>query len=122
MAAAPGRGAVRRGGRLRGRHRDHQRDAGDHGSPAIRTSPIPALDFGGAPTGIDVRLVVATGIEPIINTGIAHREAGVGQVGAGTVRAPMGCFESCAAGAGGFTGGRLRLLSYAVPGSKARPG
>ena len=54
---------------------------------------IPALDFGGAPTGIDVRLVVATGIEPIINTGIAHRRAGVGQVGAGTVRAPLACFE-----------------------------
>jgi hypothetical protein len=54
---------------------------------------IPALDFGGAPTGIDVRLVAATGIEPIINTGIAHRRAGVGQVGAGTVRAPIACFE-----------------------------
>jgi Protein of unknown function (DUF1116) len=54
---------------------------------------IPALDFGGAPTGIDARLVVATGIEPIINTGIAHRQAGVGQVGAGTVRAPIACFE-----------------------------
>jgi hypothetical protein len=57
---------------------------------------IPALDFGGAPTGIDVRLVVATGIEPIINTGIAHRRAGVGQVGAGTVRAPIACFEHAA--------------------------
>jgi hypothetical protein len=54
---------------------------------------IPALDFEGAPTGIDVRRVAATGIEPIINTGIAHREAGVGQVGAGTVRAPVACFE-----------------------------
>jgi hypothetical protein len=54
---------------------------------------IPALDFGGAPTGIDVRLVVQSGIEPIINTGIAHRRAGVGQVGAGTVRAPIACFE-----------------------------
>ncbi|MGE3270284.1 MAG: DUF1116 domain-containing protein [Chloroflexota bacterium] len=54
---------------------------------------IPALDGAGAPTGIDVRLVAATGIEPIINTGIAHRQAGVGQVGAGTVRAPIACFE-----------------------------
>ncbi len=54
---------------------------------------IPALDFAGAPTGIDVRKVVATGIEPIINTGIAHRQAGIGQVGAGTVRAPLPCFE-----------------------------
>jgi hypothetical protein len=54
---------------------------------------IPALNFGGAPTGIDVRLVAATGIEPIVNTGIAHRQAGVGQVGAGPVRAPVACFE-----------------------------
>ncbi|MFN8524045.1 MAG: DUF1116 domain-containing protein [Chloroflexota bacterium] len=54
---------------------------------------IPTLELAGAPTGIDVRLVVATGIEPIINTGIAHRDAGVGQVGAGTVRAPIACFE-----------------------------
>lgn len=54
---------------------------------------IPALDFGGAPTGIDARLVAQTGIEPIVNTGIAHRQAGVGQVGAGTVRAPIACFE-----------------------------
>jgi hypothetical protein len=53
---------------------------------------MPALDFMGAPTGIDVRKVVATGIVPIINTGIAHRKPGVGQVGAGTVRAPFACF------------------------------
>jgi hypothetical protein len=38
-------------------------------------------------------LVVATGIAPIINTGIAHRQPGVGQIGAGTVRAPLACFE-----------------------------
>ncbi|MDP6603297.1 MAG: DUF1116 domain-containing protein [Rhodospirillales bacterium] len=53
---------------------------------------IPALDFAGVPTGIDIRLVVETGIVPTINTGIAHREPGVGQVGAGVVRAPMACF------------------------------
>jgi hypothetical protein len=53
---------------------------------------IPALDFAGVPTGIDIRKVVATGIEPLINTGIAHRAAGVGQVGAGIVRAPLACF------------------------------
>ena len=45
------------------------------------------------PTGIDVRKVVETGITPLINTGIAHKKAGVGQVGAGTVNAPMECFE-----------------------------
>ena len=53
---------------------------------------IPALDFAGVPTGIDARRVVATGIPPTINTGIAHREPGIGQVGAGVVRAPMDCF------------------------------
>ena len=53
---------------------------------------IPALDFAGVPTGIDARRVVATGIAPTINTGIAHREPGIGQVGAGVVRAPMDCF------------------------------
>ena len=54
---------------------------------------IPALDFGGVPIGIDVRKVVASGIVPTINTGIAHREPGVGQVGAGVVNAPTACFE-----------------------------
>ncbi|HSR26007.1 MAG TPA: DUF1116 domain-containing protein [Candidatus Eisenbacteria bacterium] len=50
---------------------------------------VPALDFRGTPTGIDVRRVVETGIRPLIDTGIAHRRAGVGQVGAGLVRAPL---------------------------------
>jgi Protein of unknown function (DUF1116) len=54
---------------------------------------IPTWDFQGACLGIDARKVVETGIEPVINTGIAHKEAGVGQVGAGTVRAPKECFE-----------------------------
>jgi hypothetical protein len=54
---------------------------------------IPALDYRGVPTGIDIRLVVETGIAPTINTGIAHREPGIGQVGAGVVKAPMACFE-----------------------------
>lgn len=54
---------------------------------------IPALDYAGVPTGIDIRLVVETGLAPTINTGIAHKEPGVGQVGAGVVKAPMACFE-----------------------------
>jgi len=54
---------------------------------------IPTWDFKGACLGIDVRKVVATGITPLINTGIAHKNAGVGQIGAGTVRAPLACFE-----------------------------
>jgi hypothetical protein len=54
---------------------------------------IPPLDFRGTPTGIDIRKVVETGITPRVNTGIAHKEAGVGQVGAGLVRPPMAMFE-----------------------------
>jgi hypothetical protein len=54
---------------------------------------IPALDFRGTPTGVDIRKVVELGITPRINTGIAHKEAGVGQVGAGLVRPPMNVFE-----------------------------
>jgi hypothetical protein len=54
---------------------------------------IPALDFRGTPTGIDIRKVVETGILPNINTGIAHKDPGVGQVGAGLVKPPMNCFE-----------------------------
>ena len=54
---------------------------------------IPSLDGQGVPTGIDVRRVVELGIQPAINTGIAHKRAGVGQVGAGVARAPLACFE-----------------------------
>jgi hypothetical protein len=53
---------------------------------------IPALDFRGTPLGIDVRWVAATGILPRLNTGIAHREPGIGMVGAGVLRAPAACF------------------------------
>jgi hypothetical protein len=66
------------------------------GEIAVGENPewtIPALDYLGVPTGIDIRLVVETGIAPTINTGIAHREPGIGQVGAGVVKAPMACFE-----------------------------
>jgi len=54
---------------------------------------IPPLDFRGTPTGIDIRKVVEKGITPRVNTGIAHKNAGVGQVGAGLVRPPMSMFE-----------------------------
>ena len=54
---------------------------------------MPPLDFRGTPTGIDIRKVVAKGITPRVNTGIAHKEAGVGQFGAGLVRPPMAMFE-----------------------------
>jgi hypothetical protein len=55
---------------------------------------LPTLDFRGTPTGIDVRLVMQTGVLPQINTGIAHRRAGIGQVGAGLVKPPRQCFEA----------------------------
>ena len=66
------------------------------GEITLTTNPewtIPALDYQGVPTGIDIRLVVETGIAPTINTGIAHRKPGIGQVGAGVVKAPLECFE-----------------------------
>jgi hypothetical protein len=53
---------------------------------------LPALNFSGTPAGIDARQVLDTNITPIINTGIAHRDAGVGQIGAGITRAPLDCF------------------------------
>ena len=58
------------------------------------TFSIPILDFRGSATGIDIRKVIETGILPQINTGIACREAGVGQVGAGLVNPPWECFRS----------------------------
>ncbi len=53
---------------------------------------LPQLDFAATPAGIDIRKVIDTGIAPVINTGIAHREAGIGQIGAGITHAPMACF------------------------------
>ena len=54
---------------------------------------IPSLGFLGTPTGIDVRRVVELNLLPTINTGIAHREPGIGQVGAGLTRPPWSCFD-----------------------------
>jgi Protein of unknown function (DUF1116) len=53
---------------------------------------LPPLGFRGSPSGIDIRQVVRQNLLPIINTGIAHRLPGIGQVGAGLVRPPMACF------------------------------
>jgi hypothetical protein len=53
---------------------------------------LPTLNFRGTPVGIDIRQVVRQNLLPIINTGIAHRQAGIGQVGAGIVRPPVACF------------------------------
>ena len=55
---------------------------------------IPSLGFAGSPTGIDLRLVEERNLLPQINTGIAHREPGVGQVGAGLVNPPWEAFHA----------------------------
>jgi hypothetical protein len=55
---------------------------------------IPALNFRGTPCGIDLRRVMETGILPQINTGIAHKDPGIGMVGAGILRAPQECFQA----------------------------
>ena len=54
---------------------------------------IPTLNFRGAAFGIDVRKVIETSILPVINTGMAHKVAGIGQIGAGIVHPPKECFE-----------------------------
>jgi len=71
---------------------------------------LPALNFGGTPAGIDARLVIDSGILPIINTGIAHKKAGVGQIGAGITTAPMECFNPA-----------LAALAKTLQGSSSAP-
>jgi hypothetical protein len=91
MAASPaaarfvGAGGIREA--MRVTEEMHEICYGEH--PHFR---IPAFDELGTPVGIDLRRVVETGITPLINTGIAGREAGTGQIGAGVVRAPLACF------------------------------
>lgn len=58
---------------------------------------MPALNFEGAPLGIDIRKVVQTGIKPIIDTAIAHRDPGYPKIGGGLVRAPLDCFKKALA-------------------------
>ena len=54
---------------------------------------IPLLGFMGVPTGIDVRKVELTGILPTINTAIAHKQAGIGMIGAGITHPPVEAFD-----------------------------
>ena len=54
---------------------------------------LPTLDFRGTPAGVDIRKVVETGITPVINTGVAHRKPGIGQIGAGLLRADPDLFR-----------------------------
>ena len=74
---------------------------------------VPILEFRGTPTGIDVTAVVRTGILPQINTGMAGRVAGTGQVGAGLVTPPAECFTGALGGAG-------RASRRAEPAARAR--
>ena len=69
---------------------------------------LPAMNFTGTPAGIDARKVLDTNIAPIINTGIAHREAGVGQIGAGITRAPLECFTQAIVALAARVGGAER--------------
>jgi hypothetical protein len=57
---------------------------------------IPSLGFQAAGAGIDLRSVIDSGILPVINTGIAYRQAGIGQIGAGITNAPFPCFATAA--------------------------
>jgi len=57
------------------------------------TYRMPALGFVGTSIGIDIRKVVQTGIAPIIDTAIAHKDPGYPIIGAGLVRAPLDCFK-----------------------------
>ncbi|MDD9987226.1 MAG: DUF1116 domain-containing protein [Spirochaetaceae bacterium] len=70
----------------------HDITVGEH--DALR---VPGMDFRGVPVGIDLVRVVDSGILPVINTGIAHREAGVGMIGAGLVAPPAACFADALA-------------------------
>ena len=67
---------------------------------------IPALDFRGSPTGIDAVKVLEKGIFPVIDTGVAHREPGVGQVGAGILSAPPEPFQKALIGLAKKIGGK----------------
>ena len=98
MAAAP---AIVKfvGGTPARRHRQYASRWGISRSAATTRSPCRRMNFTGTPAGIDARKVVDTGILPVINTGIAHREAGVGQIGAGITRAPLALLHAGGHGA-----------------------
>ncbi|HVU70094.1 MAG TPA: DUF1116 domain-containing protein [Ktedonobacteraceae bacterium] len=79
-----------------GTPQDALRYSGEMYELTVATNPLfglPSLNFKGTPTGIDIRQVCRLHMPPVINTGIAHRQPGVGQVGAGIVYPPMECFE-----------------------------
>jgi hypothetical protein len=92
MAAAPALAAY-----VGGTPEEATRLAASMYAVTIREHPkfaVPSLSYRGTAFGIDCRRVAAAGIEPIFNTGIAHRQPGVGQIGAGLGRVPLACFTA----------------------------
>lgn len=69
------------------------REMGDISVAKSTSFLLANMNFEGAPLGLDIRKIVETGILPVINTGMAHKKPGIGQIGAGIVHAPYGCFE-----------------------------
>jgi hypothetical protein len=83
--------------RLGTRSADGLRVTRDMGEITVARHPrytLPALDFAGAPVGIDARRVLDTGILPVIGAAIVHREPGHGPIGAGLGRVPRECFTA----------------------------
>ncbi|MFE7211575.1 DUF1116 domain-containing protein [Streptomyces sp. NPDC001698] len=74
----------------------YTRDMGEITTAQNPNITIPSLGFQGLPTGIDVRKVLDTGILPVINTAIAHKEPGIGMIGAGITYPPAEVFEKAA--------------------------
>jgi hypothetical protein len=58
-----------------------------------KTFAIPIMDFAGSATGVDIRKVAGSQIVPIIDTGVVHKDPGIGQIGAGVAHAPISIFE-----------------------------
>jgi hypothetical protein len=57
---------------------------------------IPAQNYAGTPLGIDAAKVARTAVAPVVNNGFAHRDPGVGQVGAGVTELPLAPFTAAA--------------------------
>ena len=119
MAAAPAIVAVRRRQR-RGRARRHAGDVRDHAGARAAATRSRRSASAARRSGSTAREVVHTGMLPFVNTGIAHREPGVGQIGAGVVKPPMEAFvrpcgrsPGCDRAHGRRAGGRAQAAGHA---------
>jgi len=104
LAGAPGILALVGGTPQQARQWTH--DMGEITAGRSTVYRMPALGFEGSPTGIDIRKVVQTGMLPVIDTSIAHREPGIGRIGAGIVRPPLDCFKQALSAFARRYGGR----------------